>query len=31
MEKSVNKIDPTGYVVVDDFFGAPYVDVDEWR
>src|SRR5271170_2650752 len=30
MEESVNKIDPTGYVVVDDFFGAPYVDVDEW-
>ncbi|MCW2662229.1 MAG: hypothetical protein JWP83_3381 [Mycobacterium sp.] len=26
----MNKIDPTGYVVVDDFFGAPYVDVDEW-
>src|SRR5271154_6310089 len=31
MEECVNRIDPSGYVVVDDFFGAPYVDVDEWR
>lgn len=30
MEKSVNGIDLTGYVVVDDFFGAPYIDADEW-
>jgi len=27
----VHQIDPTGYVVTDGFFGAPYVDVDEWR
>ncbi|MGC2566709.1 MAG: hypothetical protein WA488_13545, partial [Mycobacterium sp.] len=27
----MNRIDPTGYVVVDDFFGSPYVDVDDWR
>ncbi|MCU1344482.1 MAG: hypothetical protein JWL70_748, partial [Acidimicrobiia bacterium] len=26
-----NKIDLHGYVVTDDFFGAPYVDIDEWR
>ncbi len=27
----VNRIDPSGYVVVDDFFGTPYIDVDDWR
>jgi hypothetical protein len=24
-------LDTSGYVVTDDFFGAPFVDVDEWR
>lgn len=27
----MHQIDPTGYHVTDGFFGAPYVDVDEWR
>jgi hypothetical protein len=25
------KVDLDGYVVTDDFFGAPYIDVDDWR
>ncbi len=27
----MNPIDPSSYVVVDDFFGTPYIDVDERR
>jgi len=27
---AVNLIEVSGYTVVDNFFGAPYVDVDEW-
>jgi hypothetical protein len=28
---SISTLDTDGYVVTDSFFGAPYVDVDEWR
>jgi hypothetical protein len=27
----MDSIDLSGYKVTDEFFGAPYIDVDEWR